>query len=66
MSKTPDERALECAVSLGAACAEIGGRAPSLQMTLRDFINSYGANGVIFARAEDVSLFSEPEPDLTA
>ena len=35
-------------LSLGEACARVGGIAPNLNMTLEEFLNTYGWNGVGF------------------
>lgn len=35
-------------LSLGEACARVGGSSPDLNMTLEEFLNTYGWNGVGF------------------
>ena len=39
----------ECARSLFSCCQSVGGAPPSLDMTLQEFIDSYGWNGVKFS-----------------
>lgn len=49
-----DEKMLYSMASLQRSCERVHGALPSLQMTLRDFILSYGRNGIIFAVIREV------------
>ena len=43
---------LECIDTLIDSCNQVGGVYPNFNMTLREFITSYGWNGVIFGLSE--------------
>lgn len=47
--KGPELLMIESAKTLGECCIIVGGCPPDLQITLEDFISSYGRNGVIFS-----------------
>ena len=42
------EMLLECMETLNESCFKVGGALPDLEMSLRQFILTYGSNGVIF------------------
>lgn len=50
MNKSEDAKLgiVECAVSLGRTCTNVGGFIPSTDMTLGEFIKTFGPNGVRF------------------
>ena len=56
IGKKPELIMIESAKTLGECCIIVGGCPPDLQMTLEDFIESYGRNGIIFSISKNKIL----------
>jgi hypothetical protein len=51
--KKPEYYLVECAKSLGESCIIVGGCPVSLEMSLAEFIDTYGRNGIVFSISKE-------------